>query len=51
MLGARKWDGFRENGAEKSRGSFANLYAIYVLAEDYVNKGFMKSQNYSSYLF
>ena len=24
----------------KSRGSFANLYAIYVLVEDYLNKGF-----------
>ena len=24
----------------KSRGSFANLYAIYVLVEDYINKGY-----------
>lgn len=35
--------------SSKSRGSFANLYAIYVLAEDYVNKGYMNSRNYSSY--
>ena len=26
----------------KSRGSFANLYAIYVLVEDYIEKGFTK---------
>ena len=24
----------------KARGSFANLYAIYVLVEDYIQKGF-----------
>ncbi len=33
----------------KSRSSFANLYAIYVVAEDYVNKGFHKSGDYSKY--
>jgi len=33
----------------KSRGSFANLYAIYVLLEDYSSKGFDKSGNYSEY--
>lgn len=33
----------------KSRGSFANLYAIYVLVEDYVNKGFAKRGDYSKY--
>ncbi|MBQ3655923.1 MAG: restriction endonuclease [Bacteroidales bacterium] len=33
----------------KSRGSFANLYAIYVLVEDYLNKGFDKSGDYSKY--
>lgn len=33
----------------KSRSSFANLYAIYVLVEDYVNKGYDKSGKYSEY--
>jgi hypothetical protein len=33
----------------KSRGSFANLYAIYVLVEDYLAKGFHKSGKYSEY--
>jgi len=33
----------------KSRGSFANLYAIYVLVEDYLTKGFDKSGDYSEY--
>lgn len=34
----------------KARGSFGNLYAIYVLVEDYTNKGFTKnSVNYSEY--
>jgi len=34
----------------KSRGSFANIYAIYVLVEDYINKGFnTDSSNYSEY--
>jgi hypothetical protein len=33
----------------KSRGSFANLYAIYVLVEDYLTKDFHKSGNYSEY--
>lgn len=33
----------------KARGSFANLYAIYVLVEDYVNHGFDKEGDYSSY--
>lgn len=27
----------------KSRGSFANLYAIYVLVEDYINKDYHKT--------
>ena len=30
----------------KARGSFGNLYAIYVLVEDYVNRGFHKSGDY-----
>lgn len=33
----------------KARGSFASLYAIYVLIEDYVLKGFQKTGNYSEY--
>jgi hypothetical protein len=37
------------NKGSKSRGSFANLYAIYVLVEDYVSNGFHKSGNYSKY--
>lgn len=37
------------NKGSKSRGSFANLYAIYVLVEDYIHKGFHKSGNYRNY--
>jgi len=37
------------NKGSKSRGSFANLYAIYVLVEDYIAKGFHKSGKYSEY--
>ncbi len=37
------------NKGSKSRGSFANLYAIYVLVEDYIAKGFHKSGNYKKY--
>jgi hypothetical protein len=37
------------NKGSKSRGSFANLYAIYVLVEDYIAKGFHKSGNYKTY--
>ena len=33
----------------KSRGSFANIYAIYILIEDYINNGFLKKGNYSKY--
>lgn len=33
----------------KARSSFANLYAIYVLAEDYVHQGFDKKGDYSKY--
>lgn len=35
------------NRGSKARSSFANLYAIYVLAEDYTNRDFDKSGNYS----
>ncbi len=37
------------NKDSKSRGSFANLYAIYVLIEDYILKGYVKNNKYSSY--
>ena len=37
------------NKESKSRGSFANLYAIYVLLEDYILKGFAKNGKYSCY--
>ncbi len=33
----------------KARGSFANLYAIYVIVEDYLNNGFDKKGDYSKY--
>lgn len=37
------------NKGSKSRGSFANLYAIYVLVEDYLLKDFNQSEMYSDY--
>lgn len=37
------------NRGAKARGSFANLYAIYVIVEDYLNNGFDKAGNYSDY--
>jgi hypothetical protein len=37
------------NKGSKSRGSFANLYAIYVLLEDYVNIVFVENKNYSEH--
>lgn len=37
------------NKESKSRGSFANLYAIYVLIEDYISKGFICNNQYSKY--
>ena len=37
------------SAGSKSRGSFANLYALYVLAEDYLNGGFDESGKYSEY--
>lgn len=33
----------------KSRGSYANLYVLYTLIEDYLNGGFVKSRDYSLY--
>lgn len=35
------------NSGSKARGSFANLYAIYVLIEDYINNEFDKKDSYS----
>ncbi len=37
------------NRGSKSRGSFANLYAIYVLVEDYLAGGFDQSGEYGDY--
>ncbi|MBV9096647.1 MAG: hypothetical protein JO079_01195, partial [Frankiaceae bacterium] len=37
------------NRGSKSRGSFANLYAIYVLVEDYIRKGFDRNGGYDRY--
>ena len=33
----------------KARSSFANLYAIYVIIEDYIASGFDKNGDYSKY--
>ena len=35
------------NRGSKARSSFASLYAIYVLVEDYVQRGFHESWKYS----
>jgi hypothetical protein len=37
--------------SSKARGSFANLYAIYVLVEDYIKKGYLNSttKQYATY--
>ncbi len=37
------------NRGSKARSSFANLYAIYVIIEDYLVKGFDKRRDYSEY--
>lgn len=38
------------NKGSKTRGSFANIYAMYVLIEDYINEGFFDSKkDYSVY--
>lgn len=37
------------NRGSKARSSFANLYALYVLIEDYVEKGYPERDNYSEY--
>jgi hypothetical protein len=33
----------------KARGSFANIYAVFVLIEDYIKHGFQKRGDYSNY--
>jgi hypothetical protein len=33
----------------KSRSSFGNIYAIYVLVEDYIKKGFASGEDYKKY--
>ena len=37
------------NKGSKARSSFANLYAIYIIIEDYIAKEFNKKGNYSKY--
>ena len=37
------------NKSAKARGSFANLYAIYVIIEDYISNGYNKNKNYEDY--
>lgn len=37
------------NRGSKSRSSFANLYAIYVIIEDYISNGFQEKDSYSDY--
>lgn len=37
------------NKGAKARGSFANLYAIYVIVEDYLSHGYDKKPGYSKY--
>ncbi|WP_386693887.1 hypothetical protein [Lonepinella sp. MS14435] len=38
------------NKGSKSRGSFANHYALYVLIEDYINKGYLENDtHYAKY--
>ena len=37
------------NRGSKARGSFANLYAIYVVIEDYIAKGYNTNGDYSTY--
>ncbi|MDR1291661.1 MAG: hypothetical protein LBK06_10720 [Planctomycetaceae bacterium] len=37
------------NRGSKARSSFANLYAIYVIIDDYIEKGYHKKGDYSTY--
>ena len=38
------------NEGSKARGSFANIYAIYVLIEDYIRNGYLNKGTYSEYV-
>ena len=38
-----------KNSNSKARSSFANLYAIYVILEDYIAQGFDKKSGYAKY--
>lgn len=37
------------NKGSKARSSFANLYAVYVILEDYIAKGYDKQEGYADY--
>lgn len=37
------------DSSSKARGSFANLYALYVLIEDYMKKGYLDRKDYQTY--
>jgi len=37
------------NRGSKARSSFANLYAVYVILEDYIAKGYDKKEGYADY--
>lgn len=37
------------NSSSKARGSFANLYALYVLIEDYISKNYSNNKEYYNY--
>ena len=37
------------NKGSKARSSFANLYAVYVILEDYIDKGYDKKNDYADY--
>ncbi|MDR1983411.1 MAG: restriction endonuclease [Prevotellaceae bacterium] len=37
------------NRGSKARGSFANLYAVYIVIEDYISNGYDKKGDYSAY--
>ena len=37
------------NKGSKARSSFANLYAVYVLLEDYISKNYDKTGDYTIY--
>lgn len=49
LIGYLKLKTKAANKGSKSRGSFANLYAIYVLVEDYLQHGYDSRGNYAEY--